>query len=842
MTKLLLLLFVFLLAITPPLYAGPASPDPIEINQPDGSVISARINGDEFQAWTTTEVTGHTILHNRESGYWEYAEQALDGTLKLSGIRARRDDSAVPAGVRKGLRPPRDTGLERHMQQMRNEVFQQRLDSSAMDSSAAASGPADSQVAAAPGVWVPRPVSGSRKALIVLISFADRAIQTTPANWYSSVFDESAKSVARFYKDNSFGQITISPAAHSQPGNPVGVVSVTISDSHPDYGKNYVISTEQNILNHALAQAAPYVNFASFDTNGNGILEQSELTIYFIYAGYEASGTSKTPNVWAHAYWTTGTGITAGTKNVQRWAQSGELNSSSVQHPMGVIAHELGHALCGLPDLYDISGKNQAMGGFSLMSTGSWGYDSGEQAGTTPTSLDAWSREFLGWMTPVIPSASGQLSLGHVLESASSAYKLTLPTISATEYFLIENRQPVNWDRGLVRWMGVAWKGGLLILHIDNTAGSTSNNDINSYTANSTTPGHQGVVPVQANLSGCDMLTDGSQCAGKATTLFYSANNPSWTSGTSPNSNYYNGSQTKFSLTAISAPASTMTASFSLPAVPYVETDSVSAVTGSGARLNGTVNDNSMATTVSFEYGPTVAYGSTASGGIIPAASGYVAVSAMVGGLSCNAGYHYRLKGTNSLGTRYGNDELFSTTACLPGAPVIISATAGNGQANVYFTPPAYDGGTPITGYEVTPTPGQPWSGDSIPITVPGLQNGVAYTFVIRSINSAGTGSASQPSITVIPGIAVVSCSDAIGYQSFNLAYEAASDGCEIRLLDDARVDNFEVSSANSKGSVTITGGYDDAFLESAGLPAVFGGIKLSAGTTRLRNIVVRSQ
>ena len=612
------MLFVFL-AVSP-LYAGPASPDPIEIVQPDGSSFSAQIHGDEFQAWTTTKDSGHTILKNKQSGYWEFAELNSDGSLKPSGIRARK--GAGPASLQKGVRPPRNAELERYMHSMLEENYQERLYGSS-DTSEVPSASGLLGAEAAPGDWVPTPVAGSRKGLIVLISFADRSIQTDPNNWYTTVFDENAKSVARFFKDNSFGQLTLSPVAHSQPGNPSGVISVTVADAHPNYGKNYVIATEKTILNHALAAAAPFINFASFDSNNNGTLDQSELTIYFIYAGYEASGTALTPNVWAHAYWTTGTGITAGTKNVKRWAQNGELNGNSVQHPMGVIAHELGHALCGLPDLYDISNTNQGMGGFSLMSTGSWGRDTSvdSYSGMTPTSLDAWSREFLGWTAPVIPAASGQLSLGHVLESATSAYKLVLPNISTTEYFLVENRQPVNWDKGLKRWLGSSWGGGLLVLHIDNTAGSAPNNDINSYTANSATPGHQGVVPVQANLSGCDMLAVSSSCPGKATTLFYSSNNSSWTSGTSPNSNYYNGTQTQFSLTAISAPSSTMTASFSLPAAPYVETDSASNVIASGAKLNGTINDNSMTTTVSFEYGPTAAYGNSASGGVVPAGS-----------------------------------------------------------------------------------------------------------------------------------------------------------------------------------------------------------------------------
>ena len=51
-----------------------------------------------------------------------------------------------------------------------------------------------------------------------------------------------------------------------------------------------------------LAQAASHVNFPALDTNGDGTLQTNEAVIYFILAGDEAAGTSKTPNIWAHAW------------------------------------------------------------------------------------------------------------------------------------------------------------------------------------------------------------------------------------------------------------------------------------------------------------------------------------------------------------------------------------------------------------------------------------------------------------------------------------------------------------------------------------------------------------
>ncbi|WP_281184095.1 M6 family metalloprotease domain-containing protein [Trichlorobacter lovleyi] len=289
--------------------------------------------------------------------------------------------------------------------------------------------------------------------------------------------------------------------------------------------------------------------------------------IYFIVAGYETSASSGlTPSVWAHAWRTTGTGLTAGTKNVQRWSQNGEYYNASIQMTMGVIAHELGHQMGGLPDLYDTSGTNGAMGIFSLMAGGSWGGDytgsAWETGGTTPTALDAWSREFLGWATPVTPTSSGTLTLAHPLSSQSAAYKFVSPLISSTEYFLVENRYPTGWDLGIKRQLGSGWLGGLLITHIDITSGTYGSNDINNYTVNNVAGGgHQGVVPVQASTTSCDMLTSSSR--GCSTTLYYSSNNASWGPVTTPNSNYYSGTATNFSLTGISAQAATMTGSIS---------------------------------------------------------------------------------------------------------------------------------------------------------------------------------------------------------------------------------------------------------------------------------------
>jgi hypothetical protein len=88
-----------------------------------------------------------------------------------------------------------------------------------------------------------------------------------------------------------------------------------------------------------------------------------------------------------------------------------------------------------------------------------------------------------------------------------------------------------------------------------------------------------------------------------------------------------------------------------------------------------------------------------------------------------------------------------SIASTTPGSPTALSATTGLNQAVVSFTPPTSDGGTPITSYTVTSSPGGiTATGSASPITVTGLSVSTTYTFTVVATNEAGNSVASAPS------------------------------------------------------------------------------------------------
>ena len=125
-------------------------------------------------------------------------------------------------------------------------------------------------------------------------------------------------------------------------------------------------------------------------------------------------------------------------------------------------------------------------------------------------------------------------------------------------------------------------------------------------------------------------------------------------------------------------------------------------------------------------------------------------------GLTNGTAYNFTVRATNAIGTSVVSSasNLVTPTAPLtvPEAPTIGTASAGNAQAVVTFTAPLSNGGSAITGYTVTSSPGNiKGTGSASPITVIGLTNGTTYTFMVTATNAIGSSIASSTSNSVIP-------------------------------------------------------------------------------------------
>ena len=92
-----------------------------------------------------------------------------------------------------------------------------------------------------------------------------------------------------------------------------------------------------------------------------------------------------------------------------------------------------------------------------------------------------------------------------------------------------------------------------------------------------------------------------------------------------------------------------------------------------------------------------------------------------------------------------------------PGAPTGVTGSPLDRAVALSWTPPASDGGSPITNYQITPYVGATAQAPVLTgsaatsFTVAGLTNGVAYTFKVAAINAAGTGPDSAASSQITP-------------------------------------------------------------------------------------------
>lgn len=466
-------------------YAMPAFEMVRHGKQPDGrGGFDYYLKGDEsFQYYVTAD--GGLIQQDGQNQIWRYVYLSEDGTLYLG-------DRAESAPSDSELCPVGDLAYEDVREQYYALAGRGYIPRS-YDYGEPAAVSGDEPMTFG---W-----EGGKKEealLTIVIGFRDQPFNVS-YDWSDRIY-QSDSSIGDYYDVVSGGQFTFVPAVESyanpdeQDKENDGIVHVELDRNHGSWGTfDYKSEIEQDMINmfeDALRKSDQYVNYQMYDVNKNQRIDINELAILFVVAGYEMSysGISR-HGIWAHR-WSfeeapydnkmVFDGI-----EIPDYVCIGEMLSlyneptGAEPAPIGTPTHELGHYL-GLPDLYDITYSDESAEWYghtpqalSLMDSGSWSkyYDASGKEVFIPVFLDPWSRIQLGYITPETITESGDYCLGVTKASDPDSYKVYKIPIPGKdpdeEYYLVENRQYLSYDKGLEYFYGTQDTGGIVVWHID---------------------------------------------------------------------------------------------------------------------------------------------------------------------------------------------------------------------------------------------------------------------------------------------------------------------------------------------------------------------------------------
>jgi M6 family metalloprotease-like protein len=711
--------------------------------QPDGTTFAAvpwgvaTANGYE-------DLDGHTVARD-DAGVWRYT---VDG--EPSGVRP--DDGGPPAGAPAHDRPPVPDA----------------------DGSGAAGAPASELPSEGPHV----PFNTFTGTLVILAQFPDQpSVGSTAASWASSYFGET-NSVQDYYQDQSANFLHLTPVDETHGTVNDGVVGwVTLPSNHPNtngLSGSAQLAAQDTTVRDAIVAADPYVDFARYDRNGDGVIEPRELHIVVIAAGYETAyggaAVQCGKNVWGHQGGIGGSGVTAPTVDGKVAGGAGHMlfgewhctTSESPGHAatIGIMAHEMGHDL-DMPDLYDIDGSSEGIGEWSLMASASWNAVGGGFAGSTPGGLDPFTKSYQGWLTPThVGGTSTAVALQQVETSPQVVRVLDNPNgvdwnfyeqSGTGEYFLIENRQKVGYDAGIPGC-------GVLIWHVDETR--TSTNSANA------TDGRRLIDLEEAD--GLNHLDTNTNRGDAGDPYPGSAARTSFANATSPNSKLYSGAASGVSVgVPNSACASTANITVTGPqSVPFAPTIGTATAGNGQATVTWTApTDDGGAPITGYKVTPYI--GTTAQ---TPQTFSSTATSQVVTGLTNTTTYTFKVAAVNAVGTGPLSAETNAVTpVALASAPTIGSATAGTLSATVSWTAPSSSGTYPITGYRVTAYYSlilfttRTFTSTATTQVVTGLSGGTSYTFRVAAITQGGVGANSAASNSVTPAAATAPGAPTIG-------------------------------------------------------------------------------
>jgi M6 family metalloprotease-like protein len=399
---------------------------PVQVRQPDRTVIDCFASGDEFYNWLH-DSAGRTIIPDPKTGWYVYA-QKVEGRLVPSAYvvnRVRVQTLGAPAY---------------QVQDFKFRISPQALLPHGSPSSV--------------NEIINAPRKGSINNIVIFIRFSDESEFEDESSLYNTMFNASAagtNSVFNYFKDVSYNQLSVTTTFYPLPG---GTTVISYQDSQPrSYYQPYNESTnpggytedQRTTREHTLLRDA--VNAVRFQVPAGLVLDGDNDgyvdNVCFIILGSPGGWSSLLwPHMWSlYSYSAFINGKRVRTYNVQLQSslKSGGGN-------VGVLCHEMFHTL-GSPDLYHYSFDG-------LNPVGTW--DIMEYNSNPPQHMGAYMKYRYGTWISSIPTitSSGTYSLNPLTSSSGNCYKIASPN-SSSEYFVVEYRKKTSLFESVLPGEGV---------------------------------------------------------------------------------------------------------------------------------------------------------------------------------------------------------------------------------------------------------------------------------------------------------------------------------------------------------------------------------------------------
>lgn len=322
---------------------------------------------------------------------------------------------------------------------------------------------------------------GKKKGLIILVQYKDKIFKFGHnQKMYNRIANETGYanslgfvgSVKDYFLAQSNGQFELDFDV---------VGPYTLNHEYAYYGAPSGDSHDVrpcDMVYDACRLADPDVNFADYDWDGDGYVEQ----VYVLFAGLGQAAGGDENTIWPHEYklqeGNNGSYVSKDNNVVVNTYACGPeltLQYTPVAYRervdgIGTLCHEFSHCL-GYPDLYDTNyGGNFGMGSFDLMDAGSYNGES-----FCPPNYSAYEKWFAGWITPTVLDKPASVKGMQAQDVKYGQAFVVYNDNNKNEYYLIENRQQNVgiWDKQLPA-------SGMMITHVDYDENIWKRNNVNT--------------------------------------------------------------------------------------------------------------------------------------------------------------------------------------------------------------------------------------------------------------------------------------------------------------------------------------------------------------------------